>query len=192
MGGYPTGGPASDGGRLRQPRLRGGLAVSGLQVIDISNPANPQRVGGYVTSGSATGVAVSGTHAYVAEGGHGLQIIDMSDPANPQRVGGYDTSGYAGGVAVSGHYAYVATGDAGLQIIDVSNPANPQRVGGYATGFAMAWPSRATTPTWRMGMPACRSSTSATRPTRSGWAAMTPADVWSGVAVSGQLCLRGG
>jgi len=29
-------------------------------VIDVSNPANPQRVGGYDTSGSALGVAVSG------------------------------------------------------------------------------------------------------------------------------------
>jgi hypothetical protein len=31
-----------------------------LQVIDVSNPANPQRVGGYDTSGEALGVAVSG------------------------------------------------------------------------------------------------------------------------------------
>ena len=29
-------------------------------VIDVSNPANPQRVGGYDTSGEARGVAVSG------------------------------------------------------------------------------------------------------------------------------------
>ena len=27
--------------------------VAGLQVIDVSNPANPQRVGGYDTSGYA-------------------------------------------------------------------------------------------------------------------------------------------
>jgi len=30
----------------------------GLQVIDVSNPANPQGVGGYDTSGYAYGVAV--------------------------------------------------------------------------------------------------------------------------------------
>jgi hypothetical protein len=39
-----------------------------LQVIDVSDPANPQRVGGYDTSGSARGVAVSGNYAYVADG----------------------------------------------------------------------------------------------------------------------------
>ena len=35
-------------------------------VIDVSNPASPQRVGGYDTSGEAYGVAVSGNFAYVA------------------------------------------------------------------------------------------------------------------------------
>jgi hypothetical protein len=71
--------------------------AGGLQVIDVSDPANPQRVGGYDTSGEAQGVAVSGHYAYVADGyAGGLQVIDVSDPANPQRVGGYDTSGEAG------------------------------------------------------------------------------------------------
>jgi hypothetical protein len=108
--------------------------AAGLQVIDVSNPANPQRVGGYDTSGFAQSVAVSGNYAYVADYAAGLQVIDVSNPANPQRVGGYDTSGNASGVAVSGNYAYVADELDGLQVIDVSNPASPQRVGGYAAG----------------------------------------------------------
>ena len=40
---------------------------AGLQVIDVSNPATPQRVGGYDTSGEAWGVAVSGNYAFVAD-----------------------------------------------------------------------------------------------------------------------------
>ena len=48
---------------------------AGLQVIDVSNPANPQRVGGYDTSGSALGVAVSGNYAYVADGQWGVMIL---------------------------------------------------------------------------------------------------------------------
>ena len=46
--------------------------VAGLQVIDISNPANPQRVGGYDTAGGAAGVAVAGNYAYVADDAGGL------------------------------------------------------------------------------------------------------------------------
>jgi hypothetical protein len=38
-------------------------SYAGLQVIDVSNPNNPQRVGGYDTSGYALGVAVSGNYA---------------------------------------------------------------------------------------------------------------------------------
>jgi hypothetical protein len=38
------------------------------------------RVGGVSTPGEASGVAVSGTHAYVANGSHGFLVIDISDP----------------------------------------------------------------------------------------------------------------
>ncbi len=68
---------------------------SGLQVIDISDPANPTLVGTYDTPGYARGVAVSGDHAFVADGDSGLQVIDISDPANPTLVGTYDTPGDA-------------------------------------------------------------------------------------------------
>jgi hypothetical protein len=109
----------------------------GFEVIDVSNPANPHRVGGYGTNGPWDGavVAVLGNHAFVAHGWGGLQVIDVSNPANPQRVGGYDTGGAVVDVVVSGNYAYVAGlrdyVSGGLEVVDVSNPANPQRVGGY-------------------------------------------------------------
>lgn len=65
--------------------------TNGLQVIDISNPANPQRVGGYNTPDIARGVAVSGKYAYVADFIAGLQVIDISEPANPQFVSFFNT-----------------------------------------------------------------------------------------------------
>ena len=120
-------------------------------MIDISNPANPQRVGGYDTAGQAWGVAVAGNYAYVADDTAGLQVIDISNPANPQRVGGYDTAGYANGVAVVGNYAYVADGHAGLQVVDISNPANPSGSAAMTPpATPLAWRWLATTPTWRM------------------------------------------
>src|SRR4051812_37993631 len=54
---------------------------AGLTVINVSNPANPQTVGGYDTSGTAYGVAVSGNYAYVADYVSGLEVIDVSNPA---------------------------------------------------------------------------------------------------------------
>lgn len=63
------------------------LGAGGLAVIDVSNPTNCVRVGGYDTSGSAYWVAVSGDYAYVAD-------LDVGNPTNCVRVGGYDISGH--------------------------------------------------------------------------------------------------
>jgi hypothetical protein len=105
---------------------------SGLQIIDISDPANPTRTGIYDTSGDAWDVQVVGNYAYVADYNGGLQIIDIGDPANPTLTGVYDT-GRAYNVQLVGNYAYVADNYAGLQIIDISDPANPTRTGIYDT-----------------------------------------------------------
>jgi len=116
---------------------------SGLQVIDITNPENPQITGSVDTPGSARGVAISGTHAYVADDWSGLQVIDITNPESPQIVGFVDTHGDARGVAISGTYAYVAANWSGLQVIDITNPEIPQIVGvvylaGEETGVAVS------------------------------------------------------
>jgi len=61
-------------------------ADSGLRVIYVSDPENPEEVGYCDTQGSALGVAVAGSYAYVADGS-GLRVIDVSDPQNPEEVG---------------------------------------------------------------------------------------------------------
>lgn len=111
-----------------------------LQVVDISNPTDPQRRGGYDMSGHPTAVEVSGNHAYVVDAkhwygggnqhvfGNGLVILDISNPASPQRVGSLTNvhgavavsgDGYPLNVAVSGNYGYVADRYAGLVIFKI-------------------------------------------------------------------------
>ncbi len=107
--------------------------LSGLQVIDISDPTSLTLAGSYNTIGTAVDVAISGDHAYVADGYPGLQVIDISNPAGPTLAGSYWTPGWASGVAISGDYAYVADYDSGLQVIDISNPASPTLAGTYDT-----------------------------------------------------------
>ena len=58
---------------------------SGLQILDISNPAAPTLKGSYNTPGNARGIQVVGNLAYVADQASGLQIIDVSNPAAPQQ-----------------------------------------------------------------------------------------------------------
>jgi hypothetical protein len=105
----------------------------GLHVIDVSNPASPQRVGGYASNTVANDITVSGDYAFIADAAVGLQIVDVSDPARPRHVGGYRTSDSPMGVALSGNYAFVAYSCHGLQVIDISNPTNPQWVRAYDT-----------------------------------------------------------
>lgn len=75
--------------------------VDGLQVIDISDPANPALLGSFNTSGFALGIAVAGNLVYIADSSSGLQIIDVSDPTTPSLVGTYDTPGFAAAVVVA-------------------------------------------------------------------------------------------
>lgn len=68
----------------------------GLEVIDVSNPTNCVPVGAWLTTrGYASGVAVSGRSAWLADVFAGLQAIDVSDPTNCVQVGSYNPNGSA-------------------------------------------------------------------------------------------------
>jgi hypothetical protein len=118
----------------------------GIQILDISNPADPQWIGWYDTPSEVgpyeTGqIAVSGTHGYVAARKNGLLVIDVSEPSLPRRVGGHAASGPAYGVSISGDHAFVAGRSAepgpsnpalvrdGLQVFEIREPWNPVQVG---------------------------------------------------------------
>lgn len=107
-----------------------------LKVFNISNPANPNYVGGADQSGTTnsgvssasaeTKVRIYGKYAYVTKNGYAtddcsvnpdgceLQVYDISNPTLPTYVSGVDASGGTSGVssdtifdvAVSGRYVY--------------------------------------------------------------------------------------
>lgn len=105
---------------------------SGLDVISISNPANPSRVGGY-DPGDAREFAISGNYAYLMDYFDGLNVLNISNPASPARVGGYDTpDGFDQGISVFGNYAYVKNGNTGFIILNISNPSSPNLAGQYS------------------------------------------------------------
>lgn len=114
-------------------------AGGGLWILDASDPSSITPLGSVDTVGSAQGVTVSGSRAYISDFTAGLQIIDVSDPTAPVLLGGYNSSGFARDVAVQGSLAYLADDHAGVHILDVSNPAAPVRLGGYNTpGWAVS------------------------------------------------------
>ena len=79
---------------------------AGLAIIDVSNPANPQRVGGNSLF-PASDVVVAGTNVFVADRFSGLVILDLFrpssrlEPESPQQPGGF---------------RFLVRGDAGLSV----------------------------------------------------------------------------
>jgi len=60
-----------------------------LQIIDVSNPSDPQGLGVFEGAYVLIDVAVSDSFIY-ALGGGGMHIVDWSDPTNPVEVGFYN------------------------------------------------------------------------------------------------------
>ena len=130
--------------RVERIRINGSRAYlangkGGLQILDVSDPTRPTRVGGSpdYAFGSAVDVQVSGNIAYVAAGyvntGGGLDILDVSDPSTIVRLGNFmapgTTRALTHGVQVIENLAYLADNVGGLQIVDVSDPRAPRLVG---------------------------------------------------------------
>lgn len=114
---------------------------SGLQVIKIEDPTEPQFEGAVDTPGLARDIAIDHRFAYIADD-TGLQIVDVSVTAWPVLAGAVAILGGARGIAVESGYAYLACQAAGLQLIDVADPDMPLLAGlwntpGNACGVAI-------------------------------------------------------
>jgi hypothetical protein len=107
-------------------------SMSGLEIVDISDPAHPALAGTYA-AGQCVDVEVHGNYAYLAAWGDGLMVIDITSPTSPVFVGQWDAPARAEGLTISGDYAYVAEGHLGLRVIDISTPSNPVVVATYDT-----------------------------------------------------------
>jgi hypothetical protein len=100
----------------------------GLVSFDVSDPANPKRLGFNSDLKHSQAVWVEGDYALVARGTYGFSVVDISDPSNPIEVGSC-TSGKAVDLAVQGDYAYVADNNGRLRIINITDPTSPYKEG---------------------------------------------------------------
>ncbi len=134
-----TRGPRSLGmyrtrGRGRYVTIRGAHAYlansrGGLHIVDVSEPAQPQRAGVFYPHGAAAALAVHGHYVYMAASGSGLTIFDVADPAQPRLMATVPIRGTAADITIVAPYAYVGTRQGALVILDLSTPLQPRRVG---------------------------------------------------------------
>jgi hypothetical protein len=96
----------------------------GLNILDISDPSNPQFVGLYADNLQYKSVAISGHYAFLTSGTD-LVVVDIQDPAKPTFVvDDYWSENAANRVMIDGNYAYMV-GEQGLWVLDITDPTNP-------------------------------------------------------------------
>ncbi len=110
--------------------------LEGLQIIEISDPSLPRKVGSVPSSGQAFDVTVDGNLLFLADGFAGLQILALDDPASPAFLGSMAPGGKVRAVQAAGNFAYLAItdGTGSLAVIDITDPANPLPVGQLSAG----------------------------------------------------------
>ncbi|MFH1749952.1 MAG: hypothetical protein ABH837_03630 [bacterium] len=109
-----------------------------LQIIDVSDTANPVLTGTYNASGNANayGVTFANNVVYLVRASSNrdeLFSIDVSNPSSPTLIDSLNLNGTAKDIRLSENYAYIANSrnNQELQIININNPNNLSFAGTY-------------------------------------------------------------
>ena len=101
--------------------------VSGLHVMDFSDPTQPLEFAWY--DSVAIGVSVSGNLAYISAGSGGM-VLDVTDPMHPQHIGDWYDGYLSHGIFVHEGIGIVTDGEDSCPfVLDASDPENVQVVG---------------------------------------------------------------
>ena len=113
---------------------------TGLRVVDVTNPREPEIVqGAHVPLDQAHRVYVARTYAYVAAGSDGLAIIDVWNPEAPVLLETYNANGAivdTRDVVVASTnaslFAYLADGAGGLKVLQLTSPESQPNFYGFS------------------------------------------------------------
>jgi hypothetical protein len=107
--------------------------VSGLRVLDVSNPAEPRRSRLSRPAQSLFyNLKLQGATLFVTDLSERLaQSSTSRTRLNPGKLRLYDTPDFPHGLAVADGVAYIADRQSGLVMVDVADPARPQYLGRF-------------------------------------------------------------
>jgi hypothetical protein len=111
------------------------LDQRGLQVLDITQPENPQPAASMPLA-DARSLYVARSYAFVAAGKNGLVVVDVETPTEPRIDQVYTAGGEINdardvklGITYTSQFAYVADGHNGLRVIQLTSPETPGNAG---------------------------------------------------------------
>ncbi len=121
-------------------RLVGDLAYvgvgSGIEIVDVSNPSVPLRVGSLGVPNGTGGFDVVNGIAWFANGylAGGLRVADVSNPAAPFVISYVEAhTPYGAPLAKIGNVIWLGGALGGVRAIDVTDPYSPSVVGDFDT-----------------------------------------------------------
>jgi hypothetical protein len=114
--------------------------LSGVYILNISNPLDPKDIGHYDTQGKSWRIIANDSIAYVTDS-LSIVILNVKDPFNPAKISELPLLCYGNhGLALNFPYLYVTSKKQHqFSIVDVSNPQNP-----YITGYCILDDTRVT------------------------------------------------
>ncbi|EPX59739.1 putative lipoprotein [Cystobacter fuscus DSM 2262] len=124
----------------------------GYLIVDVSDPAAPRKLGGFVypyATSHANAVGRFGERLIAFEGGENwgthLRVLDVTDPTHPVQVGEYSLGANVSphNMVLKGSRLYVAHYQHGVRVLDVSVPESPREVA-YFNTFRETDPERGT------------------------------------------------
>jgi choice-of-anchor B domain-containing protein len=121
-----------------------GIYGDGIDIVDISNKANPVLIERFNYPGSGAHNICSdpsGSYLYVGDeigSGNWTRIFDVRDPHNVEQVGEIivDPNSVVHNCHTKDNLLYLAHYDRGVWVFDISDPVNPVQVGFYETGVS--------------------------------------------------------
>ncbi|MBM3313055.1 hypothetical protein FJY70_00520 [candidate division WOR-3 bacterium] len=117
----------------RDGLLYAACAAAGLEIWDVSQPAEPRRLGVFAASGVALGVCVRDSLAFVAHNGNRLLVLSVANAEHPRELGRGSAGTVGRGVDVQDTLAFVASDNDGLRVISIADPCHPYEIGGCST-----------------------------------------------------------
>lgn len=107
-----------------------------LDIVDVSDPANPASVGQMDFPGNANDLFVQGYTSLAGvlyddgAGDRGCQFIDVSTPTAPVVTGFFQTEGTPSSIWIEQTTAFIASNDNGytLEAVDLTDPSNPDKL----------------------------------------------------------------
>jgi hypothetical protein len=102
----------------------------GVKIIDVSDPAAVQVLGGIPTGAKSRNVAVKDRTVFITQGDAGLRVLDISNPAEPVETGWYDPPVFGYDISISENIACLSqSNDGPTLVLDISDPAHPDSLG---------------------------------------------------------------